>query len=55
MTDNNDTDLVQFKTAKMDDFDYDDGDQFMADSIKEAEAEEKIKLAKGGKSDSMDM
>lgn len=54
MNDNNDTDLVQFKTQKMDDFDYDDGDQFMADSIKEAEAEEKIK-AKKGNSASMDM
>jgi hypothetical protein len=48
MTDNNDTDLVQFKTQKMDDFDYDDGDKFMEDSIKEAEAEEKIKSSKGG-------
>lgn len=27
----------------MDDFDYDDGDKFMEDSIKEAEAEEKAK------------
>jgi len=31
----------------MDDFDYDDGDKFMEDSIKEAEAEEKLKV-KGG-------
>lgn len=31
----------------MDDFDFDDGDNFMADSIKEAEAEEKAKSQKG--------
>lgn len=47
--DNNNANLVQFKTAKMDDFDYDDGDKFMEDSIKEAEAEEKLKT-KGGAS-----
>jgi hypothetical protein len=39
----------------MDDFDYDDGDKFMEDSIKEAEAEEKAKKAKGGSSASMEM
>lgn len=47
----NDENLVQ----KMDDFDYDDGDKFMEDSIKEAEAEEKAKKAKGGSSASMEM
>jgi len=39
----------------MDDFDYDDGDKFMEDSIKEAEAEEKAKSKKGGSSPSMEM
>lgn len=34
-------DLVQYKTSRMDQFDFDDGDNFMADSIKEAEKEVK--------------
>ena len=34
---------MQIKSSKMDDFDYDDGDKFMEDSIKEAEAEMKAK------------
>jgi len=46
-SENNDSHLVQFKTQKMDDFDYDDGDKFMEDSIKEAEAEEKMKKKEG--------
>jgi hypothetical protein len=40
---------------KMDDFDYDEGDKFMEDSIKEAEAEEKAKKQKGTSSPSMEM
>jgi len=43
---NNDN-LVQFKQQKMDDFDYDDGDKFMEDSIKEAQAEYDSKKKNG--------
>ena len=39
----------------MDDFDYDDGDKFMEDSIKEAEAEVKAKKQNGTSSQSMEM